>query len=208
MGTMSSFLVRTATRPGHTTRLSQNRNHEIPQNPRHESRFTARDSKLQIMQFTKSILMLCGFLSVTLAMEGSRMERTKGNCYACHQTEVNCIRSKLCDGSYRKVIGDSLVGLFQALNAFDSNNTRWSRDGEEKVADRFLREAAPMLAALDTIHGKDAVDEEEWDLKQSKASFQVDSKGRPSGLPTATRLVEDSHIKALTKLQSSIQKEC
>merc|ERR1711964_222294 len=36
--TMSSFLVRTATRPGQTTRLSQNRNHEIPKNPRSESR--------------------------------------------------------------------------------------------------------------------------------------------------------------------------
>merc|ERR1711964_133051 len=57
--TMSSFLVRTATRPGHTTRLStpghttrvrtttrpghttrltQNRNHEIPQTPRSVSR--------------------------------------------------------------------------------------------------------------------------------------------------------------------------
>merc|ERR1711964_851127 len=35
--TMSSFLVRNATRPGNTTRLSQNRNHEIPKNPRSES---------------------------------------------------------------------------------------------------------------------------------------------------------------------------
>jgi len=41
---MSSFLVRTATRPGHTTRLSQNRNHEIPRNPRPKSRNYFRTS--------------------------------------------------------------------------------------------------------------------------------------------------------------------
>merc|ERR1711964_612547 len=63
--TMFSFLVRTATRPGHTTRLNnrpgqttrltQNRNHEIPKNPSSETRNQSGVKRPHTIKLTRDL---------------------------------------------------------------------------------------------------------------------------------------------------------